>query len=796
MLKENTWTLAEEQKISEEWLKKEPYKLKTGAKKIYSIDTPPPYVNTPIHIGQALTYCYMDFFARYKRMKGFSVLFPLGLDRNGLPIELAAEKKFGVRAEQAGREKFLEMCKKILEEASNESVKTFARLGISFTSYKFGEGIGQAYETDSESYRRLSQETFIDLWQRGLVYEASKVVNYCPGCRTTIADAEVSYEERETEIHHIKFKVEQDKDIIIATTRPELLGACAAILFNPDDARYKKLAGKHAITPLYEKEVQIKAHPIAKSDFGSGILMMCSFGDLTDIRFFRDEGLRAHILIGIDGKMNKNAGFLEGLPVKAARKEIVAKLRESGLLVKTEKLLQRAPICERSKDPIEFIALEEYYLKQLEFKEKMLQVAHKIKFYDEASRQILIDWINGLSEDWPLSRRRYYATPIPIWKCKKCGEKILGKKGKYWQPWKDKPQAKCKCGGALEGETRVFDTWFDSSISNMYILGYGREGAFFKKAFPCTLRPQGKEIVRTWLYYTLLRAFQLTGKQAFDEVWINYHVVDSDGKKMSKRLGNVIDPQKIIERSGSEAFRFWAAIEGNIVKQDLRCSEERIAAELKTLNKLWNIAKFVSSFKQAGKPKLCEADKMLLAHMNSLIEFSDKEYAKYNFFEPAVKIRHFLWEIFASHYLELVKGRAYNGEGKFSKEEQAGATFTLNYCLEKMLLLLAPIVPAITSKIYSDLYGKDVHEQEFPKTSKKGKEGKEKVKAKIESLLAVNSFVWKAKREKQLSLKAPLKEIVLPKEYENLRAIVEDLKAAHSAGKISFSSAKEIQIRF
>ena len=240
MLKENTWTLAEEKKISDEWHKKEPYRL-DRKEKIYSIDTPPPYVNAPIHMGHAVVYIYMDFFARYKRMKGFSVLFPLGLDRNGLPIELAAEKKFGIRAEQVGREKFLEMCKKILEEASNESVKTFARLGISFSSYKFGEKIGQAYETDSESYRRLSQETFIDLWEKGLVYEASKVVNYCPGCRTTIADAEVAYEERETEIYHIKFKVEQDKDIIIATTRPELLAACATILFNPEDKRYKKL---------------------------------------------------------------------------------------------------------------------------------------------------------------------------------------------------------------------------------------------------------------------------------------------------------------------------------------------------------------------------------------------------------------------------------------------------------------------------------------------------------------------------------------------------------------------------
>lgn len=795
MLKENTWTLEQEKAITDEWHKREPYKLDRkgkAAKKIYSIDTPPPYVNAPIHMGHAVVYIYMDFFARYKRMQGFNVLFPLGLDRNGLPIELAAEKKFGVRAEQVGREKFLELCKKILEEASNESTKTFGRLGISFSSYKFGEKIGEAYETDSESYRRLTQETFLDLWQKGLVYEASKVVNYCPGCRTTIADAEVSYEERETEIHHIKFKVEQDKNIVIATTRPELLGACASILYNPSDARYKGLGGKHAITPLYEKEVPIRAHPIAKPDFGSGILMMCSFGDLTDIRFFRDEGLKPHILIGVDGKMNKNAGFLEGMPIKAARKEIVSKLREKGLLVKTEKLLQRAPVCERSKDPIEFIALEEYYLKQLEFREKMLGVARKIKFYDESSRQILLDWINGLSEDWPLSRRRYYATPIPIWRCKKCGNKVLGKKGKYWQPWKEAPEKKCGCGGTLEGETRVFDTWFDSSISELYILGYGRDPEFFRKAFPCTLRPQGKEIVRTWLYYTLLRAWQLEEKPAFEDVWIHFHILDAQGRKMAKSMGNVIDPKKIIEKFGSEALRFWAAIEGNIAKQDLRCSEERIAAELKTLNKLWNIAKFVSSFsspKGVGKHKLLELDNWMINHINGLAEFADKSYARYNFFEPAVKIRHFLWEIFASHYLELVKGRAYNTEGKFSKEEQAGAIFTLHYCLEKMLLLLAPIVPAITSKIYSEMNGKEIHKEKFPTAREKSGKG---IKSRLPELMELNSAIWKEKRSRGLSLKAEIKELTLPHRiaYEQLKPILPDFKEAHHIKQIKFKDDK------
>ncbi len=789
MLKEKTWTLKQEGEITKDWLKN-PYGFDKKAKKIYSIDTPPPYVNTPIHAGQAVTYCYMDFFARYKRSKGYSVLFPLGLDRNGLPIEHAAEKKFKIRAENVGRDKFLEYCRKVLEESSDISIRTFARLGISFSSYKFGGEIGEGYHTDSENYRKLTQETFIDLWNAGLIYEERKVSNYCLGCKTTIADAEIIYEERATDLYHIKFKVEQGKDIVIATTRPELLCSCAVVLYNPSDKRYKQLRGKHAILPLYDREVLIKPHPIAKPKFGTGLVMMCSFGDLTDIRFFREEGLRPRIAINIDGKMNKNADFLEGLSVKEARKEILKRLKEAGLLVKTEKTKQRAPICERSKDKIEFILLKEYYLKQLNFKEKILRIAKKVNFYDENSRQILLDWINGLSEDWPLSRRRYYATPIPIWKCKKCGEKVLGKKGKYWQPWKESPQKACKCGGKLEGEARVFDTWFDSSISPLYILGYGRDSAFFKKAFPCSLRPQGKEIVRTWLYYTLLRSYQLTKKTAFKDVWINFHILDAKGKKMSSSLGNVVDPIKILEKHGSEAFRLWAAIEGNIARQDLRISEEKIAGEFKTLIKLWNVSKFVSSFKLKGQPKLTETDRLMMNYMDSLVEFADKNYAEYNFFEPAHKLRHFLWEIFASHYLELVKARAYNTDMRFSKEEQGGAIFTLHSCLRGLLKLFSPIIPAITYKIYKEIYNGNIHNEDFPKTVRPFK-----VKAKLESLLEVNSKIWKAKKDKGLSLKAAVKRIDLPKRYENLKGLLPDLEAAHNTD-IVFSAVKEIRIKF
>src|SRR3989344_4454390 len=282
MLKENTWTLAEEKKISDEWHKKEPYRL-DRKEKIYSIDTPPPYVNAPIHMGHAVVYIYMDFFARYKRMKGFSVLFPLGLDRNGLPIEMAAEKKFNISAFKEGREKFLEYCEKMLKETSEESTDSFARLGISFTSYKKGTHTGSVYLTDSAEYRALTQSTFIELYKKGLVYESNRINNWDPKLRTTIADAEIDYKDIPSTFNDIKWKVkETGEEIVIGTTRPELIPACGMVIFNPNDKRYSHLEGKTAVSPLFNEEVSIKSHPLAQIDKGTGLVMMCSAGDLSD----------------------------------------------------------------------------------------------------------------------------------------------------------------------------------------------------------------------------------------------------------------------------------------------------------------------------------------------------------------------------------------------------------------------------------------------------------------------------------------------------------------------------------
>lgn len=785
-LKGNRWEKEFEEEIRQGWRKNRTFAFNPESRKpIFSIDTPPPYVNFPIHMGHAATYTIMDFIARFKRMCGFNVLFPLGLDRNGLPIEVATEKKFGISIKDTPREKFIWMCKKLLEESSLESLESFYKLGHSYNSWNPGDKPGDMYYTDSYAYRALTQGTFIDLWKKGMIYTDKRVNNYCPKCQTTLADAEIEYKDLPGEFVYMKWKVkETNETVVIGTTRPELLCTCGMVVYNPKDERYMHLKGKTAILPLYGKEIPIKAHPYAKKETGTGLMMMCSFGDYTDVRFFREMNIEPVFAINTDGTMNKNAGFLNGMKIEEARKTIVQKLEQEGLVTKREKTVHRAPICERSKTPIEFIAMDEYYLKQLELKGELTKnVVNKTKFYAPKSRQLILDWMDSLTMDWAVSRRRYYATEIPLWYCK-CGEVIVPPKGKYYRPWKEKPPVKCpKCGGKeFRGEDRVFDTWFDSSISPLYILGYGRESRFFQKAYPCSLRPQGKEIVRTWLYYTLLRCYQLTRKPAFENVWIHFHILDEKGIKMSKSLGNVIDPRDVIEKFGAEPFRAWCALEGNITTSDLKCSFERIEGGLKFLTKVWNVARFISMFEPVPEKdlSLTVLDRLILSETSKMIAYSRKHYENFDFHKPCTRMKNFIWEVFASNYIELVKNRAYNQAGLFSKEEQNAAIYTLHKVLDNILLVMYPVLPFITHRIYRDMRGREIESEKFPAPWKLSK-----VPFSIPELLELNGKIWKAKKDKGLSLKTEIKEATLPSKF---KPIEKDLTVSHSIKSIKWGS--------
>lgn len=791
-----SWKPEIEEKITSKWSSKDLFPISPKTKKkIYSIDTPPPYVNAPIHIAQAITYCYMDFFARYKRMKGFDVLFPLGLDRNGLPIEIAAEKKYKIDPLKLGREKFIESCEKLINEGSISTTDSFSKLGISFTSYKEGPHLGSIYKTDSPKYRALTQSTFIDLYRKGLVYEENYLTNWDTKLQTTIADSEIIREEKETSLNFVKFKLSNSNEhLIIATTRPELLCTAALIIYNPKDKRYQKLKGKKAITPIFNIEVPIIEHHSADPEFGSGLVFMSkSAGDLEAVRFLREMGIKPVSAVGIDGKINSHGKLLKGLPTKEARKRIVEELKNQNLLEKQEKLIHSIPISERSGAEIEFVSMPEFYLKQMKFIKDIKTISKQINFYPKESKKILDSWLKSVKIDWPISRRRYYATPIPLWHTHSKKETLtaLPPEGDYYIPWKQNPPknslifkdgkptnktVKDYPNEKWHGETRVFDTWMDSSISELYILDY-KSSDFFKKAFPATLRPQGKEIVRTWLYYTLLRGFLETKKPSFKDVWIHQHLTDEKGQKMAKSKGNVTDPKEIIKEHGAEALRFWAATEGDLSKQDLKVSKEKIKAETKTINKLLNISRFIQQFPNISRPlekkTISPLDKLFISYIEELTNYCDEKYNSYDFYNPAIRLRRFLWEDFASHYLELVKARAYNQEKTFSPEEQKSAHYTLHFLLKRLITLLYPITPQITTIIAKE-EGFNLLKTNFPKTNKPSLNP-----GLINQLKEFNSKVWKNKRDKGISLRDSIEGVKLPSPLKNFE---KDIKACHKLG--------------
>ena len=774
-IKQNRWDKELEKDIWVKWQKQKLFKFDKNSKKpLFSIDTPPPYVNTPIHIGHAYTYVWQDIMARSKRMFGYNVIYPMGLDKNGLPIEVQAEKTYKINMHETPRDEFIKLCKKMIEEAGDESLDSFKKLGLSCNEWDVKYEIGGRYDTDDSEYRRLTQETFIDLWKKGLIYEDVKPTNYCPICGTAIANAEVEYKDGSTTLNHVIFKVkETGEEIIIATTRPELLCTCKVILYNPQDEKYRHLKGKTAIVPIFGIEVPIISNNAAKMDFGSGLVMICSFGDYTDIRTLRDLGIEATYAIDIQGKMTKTAGNYEGMIVKDARMKIIEDLREENLIIKQETIQQRFPICWRSKNPIEFVALKEFYLKQIDYIDELKKNSDKMQFFAPESRQILMDWINSLSIDWVLSRRRYYGTEVPLWYCGECGYIYVPEKGKYYQPWKEPcPIKKCpECGKEKwRGEERTFDTWFDSSTSEAYILGYLWDKGFFNKNMPCSMRPQGKEIVRTWLYYTIVKSMHLFNKPPFKHCWIHMHIIDEKGKKMSKSIGNVIDPQEILKKYGTEAFRIWSCLEGNITKGDIRCSFERIEGNSKFLTKLWNVTRFISMFPEPDDAELTDTDKWILDELGLLIEKTKKNYEIYEFSVIAEDIRNFVWNIFASHYVEMVKVRAYGED--CTKKESESARYTLHQVLRNLLKILSPIIPFMTDYIWQELYSKDsICKQSYPEL--KWKNGMEKL---TDELIEFNSKVWKIKKDQGLSMKVEVNASV-PKE---LKMFERDLVKMHN----------------
>ena len=819
-ISDKRWSVDLEKQIQEahfdEHSYRERYSFDTDSdKEIFVIDTPPPYPSGTWHIGAVAQYSMIDVIARSQRLLGKEVRFPWGVDRNGINIEFTVEKKTGRKMRTYDRSEFLDLCEETIEEYTQAMRKTAKRVGLSCD-------YDNEYLTDSPEYRAVSQSIFVDLFKSGDIVEDLRPNIYDPVEGTTIADAEVQRIQRRTKLCHVNWTTEDGEEITISTTRPEMICACGVVMVHPDDSRYSHLIGKRANLPLpvadREDSVEIMAHPSVKMEFGSGILMVCSYGDQNDVAIFRELGLRPFVAIDLNGEMTHISGPLSGLKVSDARIEATKILEEFGCLESLEEREQEIPISERGGNPIEIILLKEWYVRQTHVLERLIELSKSSRFIPERNRQYLLDWVDGISIDWPVSRRRWYHTEVPIWYSEDGSKVIVPPKGAYVQPWRDAPpgdsevidrETKEVIGsfanlerdmGAISGEDKVFDTWMDSSNSNLFVSGYLNNPDLFDRAFPTSIRPQGKEIVRTWLYYTLLKSTLLLDKPAFENIWVDGLGMDPWGRKMSKSLGNGIDADSVLEcgaggrtgswkikgadgkqvvlkanKIGSECFRLWKACDAQ-VGDDFHINPEEIETKYYgVLTKIFNIARFASQFDVPDdlgqQPELEVEDIWILAEFEETLSVVNSAWEEVDIYSAAQAIKSFGTGIFPSHWLEMSKTRLYDGN--------ASAAWTLHRIVRDLLSVFSPICPFFTHYLSTTLYGNSaVDVKEFPRLPPSlNRERLDDFRSLTDELESFNSRVWKAKKDSGISLRSPISGIVIP---EKLSIFSNTLEQMHN----------------
>ena len=769
--------------VEEKWLrlwKDDMYYFDWNSKKPhYIIDTPPPYPTGSFHLGNALNWCYIDFIARYKRMKGYEVMFPQGWDCHGLPTEVKVEEIHGISKNDVPREEFRKLCVEFTLKNIEKMKNTMKRLGFSIDWSK-------EYITMFPEYYAKTQLSFVRMYRMGLIYKDYHPVVFCPRCQTTIALAEIEYKKGKTKLNYIRF----GDDVVIATTRPELIPACVAIAVHPDDDRYKHLVGKKVEVPLFGYEVPIIEDEDVDPEFGTGVVMICTFGDKQDVRWWKKHNLPLRAVLNKDGRLNELAGKYRGLTTREARKKILEDLAKEGRLLKQEEIDQNVGVCWRCKTPVEIIAEDQWFVKVE--KDKIIENAKKIKWVPEHMLQRLIDWVESMEWDWVISRQRIFATPIPVWYCKNCGEIIVAKE--EWlpvDPTKDMPKEPCpRCGGTeFEGETDVLDTWMDSSITPLIICGWPN-----LREYPTHLRPQGHDIIRTWAFYTILRSLALVGEIPWHEIVINGMVLGEDGRKMSKSLGNVISPEEIIEKYGADALRQWAA--SGVVGEDVAFSWKEIKSAYRFEQKFWSILRFVAMhLKERPKLKpelLRDADKWILSKLMKLVKEVDEHMENYRFDMALKAIRSFTWYEFADNYLEIVKNRLYSG----SEEEKTPARFTLYKVMNVLTRLLAPITPFLAEECWQRLHEaigervKSVHLQSYPEVEEEfiDEDAERRGELIKEIVVAVRRF----KHDRGLALNAPLKTV---KVYVPVEVDTRDISGALNANVELLRNMPDIEVR-
>lgn len=761
-------------------------------KEIFSVDTPPPTVSGKMHIGHAFNYSQMDFIARFKRMMGYNLFYPFGTDDNGLPTERLIEKEKKVRARDMSRPEFVKLCLDTLSSIRKEYVADWKAIGISCDWNIF-------YTTINEHCQRISQRSFIELYEMGREYRKEAPVIWCPECSTAIAQVELEDKEKDSYFNDIVFKLEGGKDLVIATTRPELLPACVAIFAHPDDKRYQGLFGKKAKVPLFSHEVEIMPSEKADPEKGTGILMCCTFGDTDDVEHYKEFSLPLRIAITRDGRMTELAGKYRGMKIPDARKAIISDLKSKGLLRSQKKIRHVVNVHERCGTEIEILETKQWFIRYLDLKVKFLKAGKDMNWYPGHMINRYTNWINGLQWDWCISRQRYFGVPFPVWYCEKCDEVILAREGDLpVDPTKDSPPVeKCpKCGSKeFAPEKDVLDTWATSSLTPRIAAELFRYHPVFPKLYPMDLRPQAHDIITFWLFNTVVKSRLHDKKNPWSDIMISGWALDPRGKKMSKSKGNVIHPQEVLEKYGADCLRFWAA--GSKLGEDLPYQEKDLITGKKFVTKLWNASKFCMMHigEADGKmpDKIEPIDRWILSKINGIIKTSTESFRDYEYSRTKAEVEIFFWHVFCDYYLEMIKDRLYN-QGKYGKASVDSAKFTLYRTLLSVLKLMAPITPYITEEIYQRFFSerdgsKSIHVSEWPSFDPKLSDpGAEKTGDMAADVIAA---IRKYKTGKGLSMAEPLDTVTIDsKKLEVLSGVI---KATMKIKEIRFGKAGQIK---
>lgn len=739
------------------WQREGTYHFEFGAEApVYSIDTPPPTVSGFLHLGHVYSYSHPDFVARFWRMNGYNVYYPMGYDDNGLPTERLVERQLQRTAEEMGREAFIAACLEISREYEQEYETLWRRLGLSI-DWRY------TYRTIDEHARATSQRNFLQLWRNGTVYRQQAPTIWCPYCHTAISQAEEKDLDRRSEFVDLAFTLENGETLAIATTRPELLPACVAVFVHPGDRRYAHLVGQRVRVPLFGQEVPLLPDAHADPEKGTGAVMCCTFGDQVDVEWWRTHSLALREGVDTHGRLTAAAGPFAGLSVEEGREAIKAALEERGLLLGRRPVEQSVRVHERCDTPVEYIVTWQWFIRVLNQKDVWQRAGEEIAWWPAPMWARYRDWVENLGWDWCISRQRYYGVPFPIWLCRACGEVIPADEAQLpVDPTTSAPPRTCGCGSAdVEPERDVMDTWATSSLSPQIAGRLERDPDLYAEVFPYALRPQGHEIIRTWAFDTIVMSHLRFGALPWRNVLISgWGLAPGGTEKISKsRGGGPLAPLEMLERYSADAARYWAG--STTLGKDSVISEEKIQAGAKLVTKLWNVARFCERFlegydRPAAPPALSPADRWILSRLQRLVRGSTAAFREYEYAAAKNETEIFFWGDLSDNYLEMAKKRLYDRENPGHE----AARFTLYTVLLTTIKLFAPILPYVTEEVYQGLFREregvaSIHRSTWPAADESLLDPAAETAG--DALVAIATAVRRYKSDHALSLGAELR---------------------------------------